>query len=143
LVGVTYSTGNIYYNKTTLFSNTGVFVSETDNIATSRGMLAAAGYGTDKAIFAYGNNNSDYLLLSSKVTNTGILGTDNTIAGTPRFALAAATYGGDKAIFGFGFSSDYSVVNTTNLFDNQGNYVSENSGVGTTRYDLAAASFGS
>ena len=29
------------------------------------------------------------------------------------------------------------------IFDNQGNYVSENSGVGTTRYDLAAASFGS
>ena len=42
------------YSMTNLVSNTGVVATDTTGVGTARYALAAAGYGTDKAIFGYG-----------------------------------------------------------------------------------------
>jgi hypothetical protein len=54
---------------------------------------AAAGYGTDKAIFGYGfNSSSQRVSMTNLVSNTGIVATDTAGVGTARFLLAAAGY---------------------------------------------------
>ena len=53
--------------------------------------LAAAGYGTDKAIFGYGLNSvSANVSMTNLVSNTGVVSIDTTGVGTARTALAAA-----------------------------------------------------
>ena len=52
-------------------------------------LLAAATYGTDKAIFGYGLGTS----VTNLVSNTGVVATDTAGVGTVRYALAAAAYG--------------------------------------------------
>ena len=59
----------------------------TTGVGTARYSLAAASYGTDKAIFAYAGP------YSNLVSNTGVVATDTTILGTARSELAAASYG--------------------------------------------------
>jgi hypothetical protein len=80
------------YSVTNLVSNTGVVGNDVTGVGSSRYALAAAGYGTDKAIFGYG-----YAGLATAVTNlvsnTGVVGNDVTGVGTGRYALAAASYG--------------------------------------------------
>jgi len=77
---------------TNLVSNTGVVASDTTGVGSARSALAAAGYGTDKAIFGYGYGNT-FLSLTNLVSNTGVVGNDVTGVGTARYALAAAAYG--------------------------------------------------
>jgi hypothetical protein len=56
--------------------------------------LAAAGYGTDTAIFGYGGTSgSTNYSMTNKVSNTGEVATDTTGVGTIRRQLAAAAYG--------------------------------------------------
>ena len=98
--------------------------------------MAAAGYGTDKAIFYGGSDNTPAL-----VSNTGVLGSAGTGVGTQRFFLAAACYGTDKAIFGYGTDNTI-VLSMTNLVSNTGTVASDTTGVGTARNQLAAAGYG-
>jgi hypothetical protein len=98
--------------------------------------LAAAAYGTDKAIFGYGVSGSDSSL-TNLVSNSGVIATDTTGVGTVRQALAAAGYGGDKAIFGYG----YATLSMTNLVSNSGVVGSDVTGVGSGRYSLSAAGY--
>jgi hypothetical protein len=70
-----------------------VVATDTAGVGTIRQFLAAAGYGTDKAIFGYGQDPSiDKLSMTNKVSNTGVVATDTTGVGTARDALAAAGY---------------------------------------------------
>ena len=78
---------------TNLVSNTGVVATNTTGVGTGRYVLAAAGYGTDKAIFGYGSSGSN-LSMTNLVSNTGGVATDTTGVGTDRNQLAAASYGG-------------------------------------------------
>ncbi len=79
---------------TNLVSNTGVVSTDTTGVGTARSGLAAAGYGTDKAIFGYGLNAGDNLVsITNLVSNTGVVATDTTGVGTSRHRLAAASYG--------------------------------------------------
>jgi hypothetical protein len=77
---------------TNLVSNTGVVSADTTGVGTVRDSLAAAGYGTDKAIFGYGyaSGNSS---LTNLVNSTGVVSTDTTGVGTARYNLAASSYG--------------------------------------------------
>jgi hypothetical protein len=135
--------GSTRYSITNLVSNTGVVASNTTGVGTGRQLLAAAGYGSDKAIFGYGNGSTAlYASMTNLVSNTGVVSTDTTGVGTERYALAAAGYGSDKALFGYG-TSEISVVSMTNLVSNTGVVATDTTGVGTARYELAAASYGS
>ena len=123
---------------TNLVSNTGVVATDTTGVGTARYLLAAAGYGTDKAIFGYGNDGSN-LSITNLVSNTGVVATDTAGVGTARRELAAAGYGTDKAIFGYGYTA--SRQSMTNLVSNTGVVATDTTGVGTARRNLAAAGY--
>ena len=89
-------------NVTNLVSNTGVVSSDATGVGSAREVLAAAGFGGDKAIFGFGYNNQT-TNVTNLVSNTGVVSSDTTGVGTVRGVLAAASYGEDKAIFGFGY----------------------------------------
>ena len=136
-----YGGGAAYYSITNLVSNIGVVATDTTGVGTARSNLAAAGYGTDKAIFGYGYYNGNNVSMTNKVSNTGVVATDTTGVGTARNNLAAAGYGTDKAIFGFGGGSggDTSI---TNLVSNTGTVASDQAALtGTVRQGLAAAGY--
>ena len=80
-----------YLNKTNLVSNTGVVSSDVTGVGTARSWAAAASYGGDKALFAYGVASS-YFNTVNLVSNTGVVSSDSTGAGTAREGLAAAGY---------------------------------------------------
>jgi hypothetical protein len=128
--------GSINLSITNLVSNTGVVATDTTGVGTARRALAAAGYGTDKAIFGYGFT-SGVVSLTNLVSNTGVVATDTTGVGTARRDSAAAGYGVDKAIFGYG-----TTVSMTNLVSNTGVVATDTTGVGTARGLLAAAGYG-
>ena len=140
----------IFYSLTNLVSNTGVVATDTTGVGTARSVLSAAGYGSDKAIFGYGQSNSgdpDYIQtvysLTNLVSNTGVVATDTTGVGTVRNNLAAASYGSDKAIFGYGilYGAPATFYSLTNLVSNTGVVATDTSGVGTARSGLAAAGY--
>ena len=126
---------------TNLVSNTGVVSTNTTGVGTARQSLAAAGYGTDKAIFGYGYT-TVVVSMTNLVSNTGVVSTDTTGVGQPRWMPAAASYGTDKAIFGYGAHPGYSPDSMTNLVSNTGVVATDTTGVGTARYNLAAAGYG-
>jgi hypothetical protein len=76
---------------TNLVSNTGVVAADTTGVGTARGFLAAAIYGSDKAIFGYGFTGSN-VSMTNLVSNTGVVATDTTGVGSARRILAAAGY---------------------------------------------------
>ena len=130
-------------NLSNLVSSSGVFASDTTGVGTARRELAAAGYGLDKAIFAYGNDSAggfNAVSMSNLVNNSGVVATDVSGVGTARATLAACGYGGDKAIFGYGTTG--SNVSLTNLVNNSGVIAADVTGVGTVRQGLAAAVYG-
>jgi hypothetical protein len=79
---------------TNLVSNTGVVATDTTGVGTARRLLAAAGYGGDKAIFGYGFDAGSDFSITNLVSNTGVVATDTTGVGTARRQSTAAGYGG-------------------------------------------------
>ena len=118
-------------------SNTGVVASDTSGVGTARVSPGAAGYGTDKAIFAYG----EYTNKVNLVSNTGVVATDTTASGTARSIGAGASYGGDKALFYGGNTDGSGRINYANLVTNQGAVGSDQSAVGTARSNLGGATY--
>ena len=80
---------------TNLVSNTGVVSTDTTGVGTARDMLAAAGYGVDKAIFGYGSTSGAEapVSITNLVSNTGVVSGDVTGVGTGKKGVAAASYG--------------------------------------------------
>jgi hypothetical protein len=130
-------------NISNLVSNTGVVASDTPGVGSARNNLAAAGYGSDKAIFGFGTLPPATTNLTNLVSNTGVVASDTPGVGTNRSSLAAAGYGSDKAIFGFGLAVAPARTNLTNLVSNTGVVASDTPGVGSARNSLAAAGYGS
>ena len=91
IFGYGFSSGGLV-SITNLVSNTGVVATDTTGVGTGKFYLAAATYGTDKAIFGYGQA-SGYSSITNLVSNTGVVSTDITGVGTARTSLAAASYG--------------------------------------------------
>jgi hypothetical protein len=125
---------------TNLVSNTGVVATDTTGVGTVRWNLAAAGYGTDKAIFGFGQQNyPDPGGTTSKtnlVSNTGVVATDTTNASTnSNSSMAAAGYGTDKAVFYGGAYDRPALVTNTGVLGTMG------TSVGTQRFSLAAAGY--
>ena len=133
---------NVNLSITSHVSNTGVVATDTAGVGTARQFLAAAGYGSDKAIFGYGQT-SGVVSLTNLVSNTGVVASDTTGVGTVRNNLAAASYGTGTAIFGYGTTSGFSAVSMTNKVSNTGVVATDTTGVGTARPYLAAAGYGS
>ena len=97
--GLTSGGASAVTSITNLVSNTGVVASDQAALTgTARMRLGAATYGSDKAIFGFGdiNNGSQGTIgraMTNLVSNTGVVASDQaTITGTARFALAAASY---------------------------------------------------
>jgi len=89
----TLNAGNT--NTTSLFSNTGSYVSEnTAAGGQARTFLAAAGYGGDKVIFGYGSNISTGTAYNrvNLFSNTAAYVSETNSVGTARFNLGAASY---------------------------------------------------
>ena len=92
--GTTAASTSTIVSMTNLVSNTGVVATDTTGVGTGRQYIAAATYGTDKAIFGYGNTGgSSVTAITNLVSNTGVVATDTTGVGTARSSLAAAAYG--------------------------------------------------
>ena len=141
--GHTSTSGNQTSSLKNLVSNSGVVASDVTGVGTARRYLAAASYGGDKAIFAYGStagNGVSYVSLKNLVSNSGVVAADVSGVGTARGLLAAASYGVGLAIFAYGYTG--SRVSMKNLVNSSGVVAADVSGVGTARYRLAAASYG-
>ena len=129
---------------TNLVSNTGVVGNDVTGVGSSRYGLAGAGYGTDKAIFGYGNSGAA-VSMTNLVSNTGVVASNTTGVGTARWLLSAAGYDLDKAIFGYGATTTPTTTyqSITNLVSNTGVVASDTTGVGTVRNYLAASGYSS
>jgi hypothetical protein len=129
-------------------SNTGVLASTSDLAVgrTGRQNLAAAGYGGDKAIFAYGNDGTNYnsgVSMKNLVSNAGVVAADVAGVGTRRKGLAAVGYGLDKALFAYGAQSqNYVAMQLSNLVTNTGVVGTDNSIAGRGREYLAGTGYG-
>ena len=86
-----YGYSNAAVSMTNLVSNAGVVTTDVTGVGTARYILAAAGYGADKAIFGYGTGVANSSL-TNLVSNTGVVSTDVTGVGTARYGPAAASY---------------------------------------------------
>ena len=124
---------------TNLVNSSGVVASDVSGVGTARYDLAACEYGSDKAIFAFGNTGS-YVSLSNLVSNSGVVASDVTGVGTARGRLAACEYGSDKGIFGYGTTG--SNVSMSNLVSNAGVVATDTTGVGTARRNVEACEYG-
>ena len=128
-------------NLSNLVNNSGVVASDATGVGSTRSSLAATGYGTGLAIFAYGNSGSGWVSMSNKVNINGVVATDVTGVGTARGDNAGARYGSSgQALFGYGQFGDN--TNVTNKVSNLGVIASDTTGVGTARAELAAARYG-
>ena len=89
-----YGSNGSYLNISNLVSNTGVVSADVTGVGTARVAGSAAGYGTDKAIFAYGQTSiSVFTNASNLVSNTGVVATDTAGVGTARAGAGGAGYG--------------------------------------------------
>jgi len=77
IFGYGYSDAAGQLSMTNLVSSSGVIASDVTGVGTLRSGLAAATYGTDKAIFGYGSTGS-YVSMSNLVSNIGVVATDVT-----------------------------------------------------------------
>ena len=133
------SNGSSNLSMSNLANSSGVIAGDVTGVGTARWRLAAASYGYDKAIFAYGADSTTSI--KNLVNNVGVVASDATGVGTARFSLAACSFGGDKAIFGYGRPGSGN-TSLTNLVSNSGVVASDVAGVGTARRQLAASSYG-
>jgi len=132
-----------FVSTSNLVSNTGVVASDTPGVGTARRARSAAGYGGDKAIFAFGAPRTG---VTNLVSNTGVVASDTLgVPGvTTRGFAAGAGYGGDKAIFGYGLNEGPNTstsLNVSNLVSNTGVLAINSPAVGTARSGLAAAGY--
>ena len=124
-----------------LVNSSGVVAADVTGVGTARGALGAAGYGGDKAIFAYGTTGS-VTAVSNLVNNSGTVAADVTGVGTARSYVGSANYGSDKAIFAYGYDGSGRTA-VSNLISNLGVVASDVSGVGIVRSGSTAVSYGS
>ena len=138
---------NSYPPFTRYVSNIGVVVGETVITTSTVGRTAGAGYGTRKAIIAFGNNLNNAFSPSATtnlISDMGIVSAEvAAVSGvTARFDSAGATYGGDKAIFRCGATTYNNYINTTNLVSNTGVMIADSTGVGINRQAPTASNYG-
>ena len=151
--GATGNGYNVVSNITNIVSNTGIVASNVAN-GISTMSLSGAGYGIDKAIFAFGSRmyttstcySTSYFNPSYNntrlVSNTGAVASESATLASIKTGGAAATYGGDKAIFSFGYNATGIGSVYTNLVSNTGIPQADITSSGTGRAHLAASGYG-
>ena len=125
-----------------LVSNTGVIAGDTATVGTSRSAASGAGYGGDKAVFAFGlagTPTNQYTIASNFVSNTGVLAANTTISGIGRQATPSAQYGNGKAIFGFGRTSAAPSTNSYILMTDTGVFGTDTTSTGNVARNNAGA----
>ena len=128
---------------TNLVNSSGVVAADTAEVGSIRYGVAAVGYGTDKAAFAYGVNahvSSSHLSMKNLVGTNGVVAADVSGVGTARSFLDAASYGLDKGAFAYGYTG--SDVSVKNLINNSGVIAADVSGVGTARREVSGSGYG-
>ena len=113
-----YASGD--QNMRNLMNSSGVIATDVSGAGTSRYSVHAVSYGGDKAVYAFGINNSGKVNMSNLVSNSGVIASDTTGVGTSTGQRAAAGYGGDKGVFCFGYLGGGNYTGATNLASNQG-----------------------
>ena len=73
-----------------LVNSSGVIASDVTGVGTDGYGVRAATYGTDKAIFAYGQTGTEAVSKSNLVSNSGVIASDVSGVGTARKHLGAA-----------------------------------------------------
>jgi hypothetical protein len=102
--------------------------SDVSAVGTARNAPAAASYGFDKGIFAYGNSGSGVTAITNAISNTGTVIGDVITANTARWRAAGCGYGGDKGIIAFGVSQNSGTgYLLNNLISNTGTFASDTS----------------
>ena len=129
-----------YSSVKNLVNNSGVIAADVSGVGSARLGTTACAYGTDKAIFGFGNNASGNLSLTNLCSNSGVISADVTGVGTARLYISAVGYGGDKGMFAYGNTG--SVSSLKNLVSNIGVVASNTAGVGTARDGVGAAKYG-
>ena len=128
-----------------LVNSSGAIASDTTIAGTAKNNIGGSTYGGDKAIFAFGENQSGAVKVNvrSLVNNSGVVAAEASGAGTARMLVAASTFGtSGQAIFGYGATAANNALSMTNLVSNSGVVASDVTGVGTGRRMLAAARYG-
>ena len=134
---------SVTYGMSNLVNSSGVVAADVSAVGGISTQRAAATYGFDRAIFAFGNNPSGQINTINLISNQGVVASDSSGTGSARLSLAATTYGtSGTAVFAYGIQSGTS-VNKKNLVSNTGSVASDSGGVGTARHDFGAAGFGS
>jgi hypothetical protein len=131
-------TGSADTNVSNKVSNSGVVATDTTGVGSARKGLAAAPFGGDKAIFAYGDPGT-----SNLVSNTGVVASNVSASGTARVYTTGAGYGGDKGII-FGGDNSNTMLAVTNLVSSSGVLASDTAAVSgvTARYGTYGCSYG-
>jgi hypothetical protein len=142
IFGFGYAFSGPYTQKFNTVSNTGVVNGDVDYAPNAGGRYnaAAAEYGGDKAIFAYGQTTSA-LAYSNLITNTGSVGSFRSAVGSARYSLGAAGFGSGQAIFGFGYTGT-AYTAATNLVSSDGTITGNQAALTGTPRTAAAASYG-
>jgi len=144
--GQTDTSGDSKTGITNLVNTSGVVASDVSAVGTARQDLAAAGYGSDKAIFGFGKTgdwpNEDPSGVTNLVNNSGVVQSDTSAVGTARLQLQAETYDDDKAIFFYGYAEWPSLLDTKNLVNNSGVVASDASTTGSSRRWAGTAGYG-
>jgi len=134
---------SVTYGMSNLVNSSGVVAADVSAVGGISTQRAAATYGFDRAIFAFGNNPSGQINTINLISNQGVVASDSSGTGSARLSLAATTYGtSGTAVFAYGIQSGTS-VNKKNLVSNTGSVASDSGGVGTARHDFGASPFGS
>jgi|TARA_R110000824_G_scaffold292027_1_gene480444 hypothetical protein len=132
-------------NVSNLVNSSGAIASDVTGVGTARSNLAAVNYGTDKAIFGFGNDGSA-TGVTNLVNNSGVVATNTSAVGTPRSFLTGVAFGVDLGLFAYGTTSNNqanSNVNTRNLINNSGVVATDVTGAGTARVMPGATRYGS
>jgi len=104
-----------------LVNSSGVVGTDVTGVGTGRGMgfNAAATFGFDKGIFAFGES-SDFTAITNLVSNAGVVATDTAaVSGVTARYTTCGGYGGDKAI-AFGGYNPSGYLGITNLINDAG-----------------------
>ena len=124
---------------TNLISSSGVVASDTTAVGAARISVAAATYGSDKAIFMGGYNGGTNDGVSNLVNTSGVVGSDVTGVATGTTSTKGVNFGTGLAGFFYGDVGGRS--NSKSLVSNVGVVASTVSGVGTARVEPGAAQY--
>ena len=132
-----------YLGVSNLVNSSGVVGSDVTAVASVKGYAAGTEYGGDKAIFAFGHDESAESNTRNLVSNSGVVASDASGAGTARRNLVAMTYGSGQstAIFLAG-DIDGTDTGVSNLVNSSGVVASDTTAVATANYGAGGLEYG-